>query len=98
MIIYFWRDWVRIIRAFFASIGHMISPAAGTRRFQPQNTDQMLAWMIILATIPVGLAGIALEHTFRTLFSKPLLTACFLFLNRVILLAGEPARPRRAGK
>jgi len=21
MIIYFWRDWVRIIRAFFASIG-----------------------------------------------------------------------------
>jgi Uncharacterized bacitracin resistance protein len=72
MIIYFWRDWVRIIRAFFASIGHMISPAPGTRRFQPQNTDQMLAWMIILATIPVGLAGVALEHTFRTVFSKPL--------------------------
>ena len=26
MIIYFWRDWVRIIKAFFASIGHVISP------------------------------------------------------------------------
>jgi len=98
MIIYFWRDWVRIIRAFFASIGHMISPAAGTRRFQPQNTDQMLAWMIILATIPVGLAGIALEHTFRTIFSKPLLTACFLFLNGFILLAGERARRRGADR
>jgi undecaprenyl-diphosphatase len=96
MIIYFWRDWLRIIKGFFASIGHVISPAPGTRRFQPQNTDQMLAWMIILATIPVGLAGVALEHTFRTVFSKPLLTATFLFINGFILLGGERARRRHA--
>jgi len=96
MIIYFWRDWLRIIKGFFASIGHVIAPAPGTRRFQPQNTDQMLAWMIILATIPVGLAGVALEHTFRTVFSKPLLTASFLFVNGFILLAGERARRRHA--
>ena len=92
MIIYFWRDWLRIIKGFFASIGHMIAPAPGTRRFQPQDIDQTLAWMIILATIPVGLAGLALEHTFRTVFSKPLLTASFLFVNGFILLAGERAR------
>jgi len=98
MIIYFWRDWVRIIKAFFASIGHMISPAPGTRRFQPQNNDQMLAWMIIIATIPVGLAGVALEHTFRTIFSKPILTASFLFVNGFILLAGERARRRSADR
>ena len=96
MIIYFWRDWLRIIKGFFASIGHVIAPAPGTQRFQPQNTDQMLAWMIILATIPVGLAGVALEHTFRTVFSKPLLTASFLFVNGFILLAGERARRRHA--
>src|SRR6516162_7547685 len=96
MILYFWRDWLRIIKGFFASIGHVISPAPGTRRFQPQNTDQMLAWMIILATIPVSLAGVALEHTFRTVFSKPLLTASFLFINGFILLAGERARRRHA--
>src|SRR6266702_1244897 len=98
MIIYFWRDWLRIIRGFFASIGHMIAPAAGTARFQLQDTDQMLAWMIILATIPVGLAGVALEHTFRTVFSKPLLTASFLFVNGFILLAGERARRRGADR
>jgi undecaprenyl-diphosphatase len=96
MIIYFWRDWLRIIKAFFASISHVISPAPDTRRFQPQNTDQMLAWMIILATIPVGLAGLALEHSFRVYFSKPLLTASFLFVNGFILLAGERARRRHA--
>jgi len=98
MIIYFWRDWLRIVKGFFASIGHMIAPAPGTARFQLQDTDQMLAWMIILATIPVGLAGIALEHTFRTVFSKPLLTASFLFVNGFILLAGERARRRSADR
>jgi undecaprenyl-diphosphatase len=96
MIIYFWRDWVRIIKGFFASLGHVIAPAPGTRRFQPQDTNQMLAWMIILATIPVGLAGVVLEHDFRLYFSKPLLTATFLFINGFILLAGERARRRHA--
>ena len=96
MIVYFWRDWLRIIKAFFASIGHVIAPAPGTRRFEPQNTDQMLAWMIILATIPVGLAGLALEHDFRVYFSKPILTSCFLFVNGLILLAGERARRHHA--
>jgi undecaprenyl-diphosphatase len=96
MITYFWRDWLRIIKAFFASLGHVIAPAPGTRRFEPQNIDQTLAWMIILATIPVGLAGVALEHAFRVYFSKPVLTACFLFVNGLILLAGERARRRGA--
>jgi undecaprenyl-diphosphatase len=96
MIIYFWRDWVRIIGAFFASVKHVAAPEAGTERWQPQTTDQKLAWMIILATIPVGIAGVALEHLFRVLFSKPILTSLFLFANGLILLAGERARRRHA--
>ena len=96
MIIFFWRDWVRIVGAFFASIRHAIAPGPGTRRFELQDTDQKLAWMIILATIPVGIAGLLLEHTFRTIFSRPVLTASFLFVNGLILLAGERARRRGA--
>jgi undecaprenyl-diphosphatase len=97
MIIYFWRDWARIIGAFFASVKHVIAPEPGTERLQPQSTDQMLAWMIILATVPVGIAGLALEHLFRVVFSKPILTSLFLFANGLILLAGERARRRHAG-
>ena len=96
MIIFFWRDWLRIIKAFFASLWHVVSPAPGTRRFVPQNIDQTMAWMIILATIPVGLAGLALEHLFRVYFSRPILTSVFLFCNGLILLAGERARRRSA--
>ena len=96
MIAFFWRDWIRIIGGFFASLRHVIAPEPGTRRFEPQGTDQTLAWMIIIATIPVGIAGLLLEHTFRTVFSKPILTSLFLFVNGLILLAGEARRRRGA--
>jgi undecaprenyl-diphosphatase len=95
MIIFFWRDWLRIVAGFFGSIAHVISPAPGTRRWQPQTVEQRLAWMIILATIPVGIAGLALEHDFRVYFAKPILTAVFLAVNGLILFAGEAARRRR---
>ena len=96
MIVFFWRDWLRIIAAFFGSLRHVIAPEPGTRRFEPQGTDQTLAWMIILATIPVGIAGLLLEHTFRTIFSRPILTSAFLFVNGLILLGGERIRRRGA--
>jgi undecaprenyl-diphosphatase len=96
MIVFFWRDWVRIIGAFFASLKHIAAPEPGTNRFAPQNTDQMLAWMIILATIPVGIAGLSLEHLFRVAFSKPIPTAVFLTVNGLILLGGERLRRRGA--
>jgi undecaprenyl-diphosphatase len=97
MIAFYWRDWLRIITGFFSSIGHVVSPAPGTRRWEPQTTEQKLAWMIILATIPVGIAGLALEHAFRVVFSKPIPTALFLAVNGVILLVGERVRGRRIG-
>jgi undecaprenyl-diphosphatase len=96
MIAFFWRDWIRIIGAFFGSLRHVIAPEPGTRRFEPQGIDQTLAWMIIIATIPVGIAGLLLEHTFRTVFSKPILTSSFLFVNGLILLGGEARRRRGA--
>src|ERR1700752_1143427 len=34
LLIYFWRDWIRIIGGFFSSIGHMIKPEPGVARFE----------------------------------------------------------------
>jgi undecaprenyl-diphosphatase len=89
LLIYFWRDWVRIIRGFFSSIRQFIQPAEGTTRWQLQSADQRLAWLIIVATIPVGLVGLRFEHEFRVLFGKPIRAAIFLVINGLILLAGE---------
>jgi undecaprenyl-diphosphatase len=82
MIIYFWRDWVRIIGGFFTSL----------RDRRAVTPDQRLAWMIIFATIPVGLTGVLLEHTFRVLFAKPTAAATLLFINGLILLGAEALR------
>jgi undecaprenyl pyrophosphate phosphatase UppP len=84
MIVFFWRDWVRIVRGFFTSL----------RARAITTPDERLAWMIILATIPVGIVGAALQKTFISVFAKPELAAVFLAANGVILLVSE--RMRRA--
>jgi undecaprenyl-diphosphatase len=86
MMIYFWRDWVRIIGGFFSSI----------KDREIATVDQKMAWMIILATIPVGLVGLVFEHEFRVLFGKPIRAAIFLLINGLILYAGERFRTRRS--
>ncbi|HEY2688109.1 MAG TPA: undecaprenyl-diphosphate phosphatase [Streptosporangiaceae bacterium] len=86
LLIYFWRDWVRIIGGFFSSL----------RNRRIETVDQKLAWMIILATIPVGLVGLVFEHEFRVLFAKPIRAAIFLIINGLILFAGEKFRTRRS--
>jgi undecaprenyl-diphosphatase len=92
LLIYFWRDWIRIIAGFFTSFGQLIRPAAGTGRWQGLTADEKLAWMIVLATIPVGIAGLAFEHLFRVIFGKPVYAAVFLCVNGLILFAGERFR------
>jgi len=83
---YFWRDWVRIIRGFFSSL----------RRMEIETSDQKLAWMIIIATIPVGLTGVIFEHWFRTFFGVASRAAIFLIINGVILYSAERFRPRKS--
>src|SRR3984893_11542327 len=56
LLIFFRKEWVRIIGGFFTSI----------RERRIQTPDQKLAWLLIVATIPVGITGLLLEHTFRT--------------------------------
>ncbi|MDE3129612.1 MAG: undecaprenyl-diphosphate phosphatase, partial [Acidobacteriota bacterium] len=84
LLIYFWRDWIAIIRAFFVTLGK--------RRID--TPTERLAWLIIVATIPVGILGLLLEHPLRTLFAKPLAASIFLIVNGCILVAAERYRRR----
>jgi undecaprenyl-diphosphatase len=84
LLIYFRRDWVEIITAFVRTL----------RTRQVQTSTERLAWLIVVATVPVGVTGLLLEHSLRTVFAKPAAAAVFLFLNGLILLGGERARRR----
>ena len=90
LLLLFRADWARIIRAFFRSLG----PSFRDRRLAADDTDSRLAWLIVIATIPVGITGLLFEHDFRKLFAKPLAAAIFLTVNGLILLAGESLRRR----
>ncbi|MGZ4128332.1 MAG: undecaprenyl-diphosphate phosphatase [Actinomycetota bacterium] len=85
LLTFFWRDWVRLITAFFRSIG----------KRSITTTDERLAWLLVVATIPAGITGLLLEHAFRVVFAKPLAAACFLILNGAILALGERLRRRQ---
>ena len=90
LLFFFRADWVRIIRGFFRTLGGVVS----TRRLPEDDADARLAWLIIIATIPVGITGLALEHVFRTVFAKPVAASIFLTVNGLILFAGERYRRR----
>jgi len=86
LLVFFWRDWLRVLAGFVSS--------ARYRRIQ--TSDERLAWLLVAATIPVGLAGLALEQLFRTTLGKPIPAAAFLLLNGIVLYAGEVLRRRVA--
>ena len=84
LLIYFWRDWVEIIGAFFQTL----------KKRRVETATERLAWLIITASIPVGILGIALEHVARVATATPLVAAIFLVVNGVVLLGAERLRKR----
>ncbi|HXZ62502.1 MAG TPA: undecaprenyl-diphosphate phosphatase [Acidimicrobiales bacterium] len=84
LLVYFWRDWARIIAAFFGSLA----------RRRVETPTERLAWLIVVATIPAGIIGVAFEHELRVLLAKPAAAAYFLMVNGVILLLAERLRRR----
>jgi undecaprenyl-diphosphatase len=84
LIVFYRSDWARIVLGLLGSIR--------TRRVT--TTDARLGWLLVLATIPVGLTGLLLEHLFRTTLGRPVPAAAFLIVNGFVLLAGERLRRR----
>jgi undecaprenyl-diphosphatase len=82
LVIYFWRDWIRVIGGLLSSI----------RYRRVSTSEQRLAWLLVLATIPVGLVGLLFEHWLRTNLARPVPTAIFLMVNGLVLIGAEQLR------
>ena len=85
LIAFYRRDWARIVEGLVGSMR--------TRRVT--TPEARLGWLLVFATIPVGITGLALEHLFRTTLGRPVPAAAFLVVNGVVLLAGERLRRRK---
>ncbi len=85
LLVYFRDDWARIIAGFFRTLR--------TRRLE--TSDERLAWLLIVATIPAGIFGLVFEHRLRVLLATPVAASCLLAVNGLILAVGERARRRQ---
>ena len=87
LLLFFWRDWVRVIKGLVSSI----------RNRRIQTPYEKLAWLLIVGTIPVGLAGLVLDKLLRQHLGKPVWAGVFLALNGLILIGAERLRGGHAG-
>jgi len=80
VLVYFWKDVARIVLDF----------AAGLLNGQPfADAKSRQGWLLIIATIPAGIAGLLLKKLVEMAFGSPTMTGIFLMVTAVLLLAGE---------
>ena len=80
VIVYFWKDLVAIIKGFFQALF----------KGKPFGTHEArMGWLLIVATIPAGLAGIFLNDLFEQAFSSPLVAGIALLVTALIMLVAE---------
>ncbi|SRR5579875_400976 len=86
LLLFYQREWRGVVPAFVGSV---------VRGRLSGSSQEKLAWLLVIGTIPVGLLGFLLEHEVRGLFGSPLPVAVFLFANGLVMFAGEALKQRQ---
>lgn len=80
VVTYFWRDLLRMARAFVRSFTHERNLA---------DPDQRLAYLVVASTIPAALIGFFLEDFFETAVRNPWVVVVNLVLVGILFIVGE---------
>jgi len=83
---YFWKDLVRLVGALFASIG----------RRRIETPDERIAWFVVVATIPAGLAGLLGEDLIADNLGEPWQIAILLAAGAALLWTADRSQQDRA--
>ncbi len=86
VILYFWRDVVRLVRAWFRSVAN--------RRIS--TDDERVAWYVAVATVPAAIAGAAGEDFIEKKLGNPWQIAILLAVFAVILWLADRVAARRS--
>ena len=83
VLLYFGKDWYRLIKDGL---------------FRPKEPQGRLLWYLALATVPAGIAGLALGDWAENVFRNPLLIAACLIVFAAGFMVGRPeSRQKRGG-
>ena len=83
---YFWGDVIRLLRAFAGSIG----------RRRIESSDERIAWFVLVATIPAGVAGLLGENAIADNLGEPWQIAILLAAGAALLWWADRSRQERA--
>ena len=76
VLLFFWRDIVRIIKAWAISL---------VRKDQREDLDARMGWYIIVGTLPIAVMGFLFQDTIKTTFRSLWLIAVMLIVFGLIL-------------
>jgi undecaprenyl-diphosphatase len=80
VIIYFWTDLVGLLVAAITALLHL-------RPFE--SPKARLAWLLVLASVPAAVLGLALKDTVEATFSQPRMVFGFLLVTAALLGVSE---------
>jgi undecaprenyl-diphosphatase len=80
LVVYFWRDWLRLVPAGFATIRD--------RSFRGDQ-DRRLAWLLVVSTIPAAVVGFALNDFIETNVRAPGVVAIALLVGAAIIWVAD---------
>lgn len=84
VITYFWQDLREILSALLAGMWNR-------KPFESDNAK--IGWLIVLATIPAGLVGIAAKEFFLAMLENPRGVAALLLFTAFVIIAAESYTP-----
>ena len=90
VLVFFWKDWWRLIKAWFA----------GVLRWDWHDSEARLMWLLVLGSIPAAVIGYFLEGFFEALFKAPAWVSAFLLVTAALLVLSERTgrQARRMGE
>ena len=80
VLVYFRHEWWALGRAVTVAAPHRTAEIAAQRR---------LAWLLVLGSVPAGIAGLLVDEVVETLFRHPIVTAAMLVAVGVLMWVAE---------
>jgi undecaprenyl-diphosphatase len=89
LFVFFLDDWKRILWGMWRSLAD--------REIAEDNPEARLGWLLVVGTVPAGIAGLLAEDALRGVFASAASASFFLMLNGVMLSGAERLRRRAPG-
>ena len=80
VIVYFWRDIVRIVRAWFGSL---------TGKVERNNPDARMGWLVIIGSLPIIILGLLFQDQIESVLRSMWIVATMLIVFGMILAVAD---------